>query len=631
MAQEKTKNLGQVAAIWISSNAPENTKLIWYDIREQCHKVYETSTGEWEALNPQVVTNSTISDLSNIASQSGLSVGKFYYLTDVGTLAIAITTTKVWYVDSLNNYVVNDLASTIVAYINSSNLLIDGSTGVWNNESGRLEFAFSSVDSGENIDTDNDYIVIRRKNNNVWSWVKAKLSGFISAVANNSISWNNGFYFNFNEAVNSIKNIAGGIVGLERHNADLNLVAQSIVNVSNSVDSVETNCKSYTDDATADLEIYGKKWGRPWGVYQNPPNAPGIDATLQEVLTILISWANVLQNSNKIKVGSGFSSNGRSGNVDYSDTVRSAIEKLVYKVNNQSLAGGVKLPSDYNVYDYSGDVAADDDVLTAIGKLARKFNGIDNTIWGVSFDNAWKTLANLGDKIGEFDSQGRALYSACLEGAVYLLSLWYAEHFHNKTNSWTAINGYYMNSRGDGRSELASVCQYKITENTISLKKQQSTSFNTYMGNQGNNILVGNNTDDITLTFKNLPQWVITALIDKYGVGVPFNVGISITGHDVTNSLNPSFFIANGVMYGIVVQAPVDSEPNGYLKLIPFWTDALKDESVLYKSDSWIRVIDKRVVNENGDFGSDWLITAIYSAETWRGEIPPFCIDISLY
>lgn len=467
MANEKTKNLGQVAAIWISPNAPDNVRLIWYDTILRKHKVYDTINQDWIALNPQVVTNTDIATLK--AHISGdehgyLSIGDFYYLTDVGTLAIAITTTKIWYVDALNNYVVNDLAATITAYINSDNLLIDGSTGVWNNTTGRLEFNFSEVATGESLQNDNDYIVIRRKNNTVWSWVKAKLSGFISAVSGNSISWNKGFYFNFTTAINVIKNKAGGIVGYDEYQSDLTRIDTNIENISYNKEDAIQEAKKYTDQEVSSEKIYNKKRSRSgdvtfniagksedadrdsgisyvfgpsdsyftihdsyiridrgatinfsslrpyitqvsiafktagahpissnnlyidagggtlnvptdgtdvkwegstqslrivndatngseleitkfvvqydysieWNILDNPPDVPNVNATLNDILQVLISWANVLQRSEKIKIGSGFLPNGRSGNVNYSDTVRAAIEKLVYQTKNQA-------------------------------------------------------------------------------------------------------------------------------------------------------------------------------------------------------------------------------------------------------------------------------------------------------
>lgn len=686
--QGQTKNLGQIAAVWISPNAPENLRLIWYDTHEQIHKVYETTTGEWIALNPQVVTNSTISDLRVIAQDSGLSFGKFYYLTDVGTLAVAITTTKIWYVDALNNYVVNDLAANITAYINSDNLLIDGSTGVWNNATGRLEFVFSEVATGTGLQTANDYIVIRRKNGTAWSWIKAKLSSFVSAVSGNSITWNGGFYFNLSTAIDVLKNVSGGVVGYDRYSSDTEAINQAIANVAQGNAEILDASKTYTNQKTSASALLDTIFSRPWVIYQNPPQVPGIGSKLFDVLSILISWTQLLQNSSKIKIGSGFSPNGRSGEVNYSDTVRAAIEKLVYKVTqnlsvptiNTSILyllrgfriqmvdslGNNSTTLSFNVsnnmlvlnnagketaiitallriglgqksiqfttngiipitgFDYNGnadDIAQGDTIERLIEKLIYKVNqltiNLDFSIWAAKFLNDdWYTMVAVGDKIGEFDSQGRPLYTATLEGAVYLLGAWYMSHFDNVSSIWGNVNAYYMSGRGDGRTESYQTCQYRIFENTLAIKCSSVTTIFTYMGNESHDILIDNNTDDVTLTFRNIPQWAIERLIAKYGANTPFTLGISVVGR--SNSL-PGF-VARGMMYGIIVHTSQDYI--NYLKFIPYWTDAVEFQS---------GALSGQAVNENGLFGTDWIVSSIYQGETWDGKISPFCVEIPLF
>ena len=376
--QGQTNNVGQIAAIWISPSAPENQKLIWYDTLESVHKVYETSTGIWVAINPQVVTNSTIATLTTIAQGAGLSVGKFYYLTDVGTLAIAINTTKVWYVDSHGNYVVNDLAGSIQAYVNSTNLLIDGATGVW--EDGKLKFKFTTYSYGSSLQTANDYIVMRRKNGSVWNWIKIKLQGLISSVSGNSITWNSGLFFNFNSSLNAKKNTAGGIVGWEKYNSDKSDLQSGINAATQSNQQILNTAKGYTDTKTSDDYIYNTlQHGNPYTLLNNPPEVPGTGANLHTALTILLSWVKILQNANKIVLGNSFNNQGRSGNVNYTDSVLSAVEKLVYKIKVQSKSDGVSLPSNFNPSGFERVLpSGNDNLTTAIGKIAKLISGLSS-------------------------------------------------------------------------------------------------------------------------------------------------------------------------------------------------------------------------------------------------------------
>ena len=48
----ETRNLGQIAAIYIGTTAPTNIKLIWYDNNEgeKIHKYYDVLTETWKSL-----------------------------------------------------------------------------------------------------------------------------------------------------------------------------------------------------------------------------------------------------------------------------------------------------------------------------------------------------------------------------------------------------------------------------------------------------------------------------------------------------------------------------------------------------------------------------------------------------
>ena len=251
----ESNNLGQIAALWIGSNAPQNKRLIWYDTVEQTHKTFDSSTSTWRVLNPQIVKNTDLATLRLISDNTGLSVGDFYYLTDVGSLAIAIAITKVWYVDSFGNYIVNDLSASIIAHVNSNNLLIDGSTGVWNNATGKLEFKFNTMSDASQLDGDKDHIVLRHKNeNSSWSWFKVGLKKIISTVSDNYIVWNKGLYFDFKSALNSKKDVAGGVISWETRNSDLNNISNEMNSVRQIVNENYTFLKQYIDDEFESFE-----------------------------------------------------------------------------------------------------------------------------------------------------------------------------------------------------------------------------------------------------------------------------------------------------------------------------------------------------------------------------------------
>ena len=330
----QTKNIGQVAAIWIAVTAPSNTKLVWYDTSSSVHRVYDTALGQWVALNPQVITSASIASLRSIATGSGLPIGKYYTLTDTGTIAIAITSTKIWYVDTHNNYVVNDLAAASQYYINSTNLMIDGSIGVWDTTNGQLKFEFSEITAADDMNASNDYFVMRRKSGNVWSWAKSKLSNFVSLVTGNSLTWNNGLYFNFNSAINNIKDRQGGICSTQRHNEDMDNLRQQVNNTSLENQQYLLQAREYTDQQTASENIYAKQLPSLLNIPTNPSAAPSVGWQLKTILQQIYGWINKLKLGNNINIGSNFNIAGRGGDLNANDSVMSALEKLVFKIKN---------------------------------------------------------------------------------------------------------------------------------------------------------------------------------------------------------------------------------------------------------------------------------------------------------
>ena len=381
-SQGQTENLGQIAVLWISAYQPENNKLIWYDTISRIHKVYETSTGNWVPLNPQIVTNATLDDVRTQAQHYGLSIGKFYYLTDVGSLAVAVSVTKIWYVDSNGNYIVNDLISTVQAYVNSDNLLIDGTKGVYDLVTGKLVFAFTTIENGELADENNDYIAMRRKNGSVWSWIKLRLKNLISGENGNNITWNKGLYFSLLNSLREIVNHQGGVVGYDSYQSDKQQMTNSINQIAESNRTVLNAAKQYTDQETGAAKIYGKKHSGAWNVVNNPPNTPNAAATLDEILHILVSWTNVLQKAGKINLGSDYAAGGKTGDISAADSVRSAIEKLVYKalnlrawsINTPDGGSGTSVSVDDIVTFFYGLSSEDVDVEDFVEVISNFFN-----------------------------------------------------------------------------------------------------------------------------------------------------------------------------------------------------------------------------------------------------------------
>lgn len=421
MAQGETKNIGQVAAIWIGAVAPTNVKLIWYDTSNNVHRVYNTSTGQWEVLNPQAVTNISLDSLVTVATTSGLPIGKFYYLIDVGSLAISITTTKVWYADTHNNYVINDLAGAIQHYLNSDNLTIDGKTGVWDSNTGKLTFSFNDILYPGQLDKEQDSVLLHH---GTGSFLKAKLKHLISTATGNSITWTNGLFFSASSFISSIRNVAGGIVGFDRYQMDMSSVTTALSNLATDNNTVRNDCKSYTDGKTTDAQIFNKKLGVGISVSPSPANTPAVGWNFYQILADIYGWFSRLRYGNNVYISTNFNANGQSGEINQSDTVATAFQKTVYKLKRLAISDNVSLPSDFDGTDaetYTDYPVANNNLTQAIGKLTVKMRElfprpyVNESEWHTEDDMKWIIRNN-----NLFISVNRLVYGPSGSGNIYV-------------------------------------------------------------------------------------------------------------------------------------------------------------------------------------------------------------------
>lgn len=254
-----TKNLGQVAGVHIGTTPPENTVLIWYDNTpsQKCHKVYDAARKTWVILDQKIISYITYSELVNIAKNVGLSIGKYYQITDrSNALAIAITTTKVQYNDAIGNILIDDLGTNIQYHVTSSNLSVDDVAGVFDETNKKLVFRFNETIPDFTAD---DYVMGKVQRNNVWRLAKYRLSSFLSEVTGNSISWNGGFYFNFGTTLRNYLDKKGGVVSKDTYDADIKVLATSIQNVGKENQNIIQNAKTNTENATTPTAIYDKE------------------------------------------------------------------------------------------------------------------------------------------------------------------------------------------------------------------------------------------------------------------------------------------------------------------------------------------------------------------------------------
>lgn len=387
MNEVSTNNVGQVTGIFIGSYEPTNKNLIWYDDtpNQMCHKVYDYKTKSWVALNPVIVAPTTYSEIVNNAKKNGLPIGKHYQITDKSNvLAVSISKTKIWYVDTLGNILVDDLGTNIQYHVSSSNLLIDDINGVFDTTTNKLIFKFEDLDP----DYDNDYVLGKKKSGTSWILSKFKLSSFLSKNSDNAISWNGGFFFNFKTAISGILNKVGGVVGYDKYDSEVAKLNTAIGNVSKENQNIVRNANdSITKETTAD-KIYSKAISKNIDISVAPADVLMGD-TLFNIISKFQRWINRFKYADGIFLSRNFADAKNKQYINNNDTVNSAFQKIQYFLKNPTTVGSlpanwtteaiVRDPSvetsGYGAYEYDGFPVPGDTIFYAFAKIVDCIKG----------------------------------------------------------------------------------------------------------------------------------------------------------------------------------------------------------------------------------------------------------------
>ena len=421
----KTKNLGQVSGVFIGKSAPKNTSIIWYDDTpsQMCHKVYDPVTNSWKVLSPDIVSNTTYSELVLNAKKNSLSVGKHYVITDKSNvLAIAITATKVQYPDSLGNILIDDLGTNIQYHVSSSNLLIDDLSGVFNVESNKLVFQFQEQ---TNVNIETDYLFGKVRSGKKWILSKFRFSSLISKDANNSISWSNGLFFSFKNAINKILNKSGGVVGYDDYSKKVSQIDKSIENVSKNNQEIVANANKSIAEKTKDSVIYDKKIQNKIDVVTAPGDVLKGDS-LFTIVSKFQRWINQFKYATGISLSKSFADARTQQYINNNDTVETAFAKVQYMLKNPTTSGmlpenwstaaksedgGIPEPGVYNsAFLQDGFPVAGDSIFYAFAKIVDFIQQSDDFI---TIKN-WNT--SIGDKPdGGFSIQNNDSLKTCLQ------------------------------------------------------------------------------------------------------------------------------------------------------------------------------------------------------------------------
>lgn len=404
------QNIGQVSGLWIGNTPPENNKLIWFDTGNNLHKSYDFAMGVWIPMTMNPIVSKTYSELQSLAAHNNISQGTFYLITNLGYLALAITSTKIQYTDNNNNVIIDDLISNKTYCVTSENLLIEDKTGIWDVSTNTLKFNFEETNiSNEASDiTRNDYVLGTKVRNGVKRLSKYKISSFLSTVANNAISWNKGFYLNFLTNLQSYYNQNGGVVRYETFLNAINSI-QILLN------QIQTNIN--------DINIWNKQL--PNFLPQTNPTDIKVGDTLKTIVDKVQGWINKFKTAKGSVLSSDY--NVISGSVpEIGDTVEKAIGKLEYQAQG--------LPSNWTPSSDNSNptVSAGQTFAQAFAKVQRWFN----LFWDIS-STSFKSKAIANDSL-------TPVFNFVISGSEKFNGGYFS--IHNPNNS-TTINPGRINCR----------------------------------------------------------------------------------------------------------------------------------------------------------------------------------------
>ena len=403
-----TKNLGQVSGIFIGTSSPKNTSIIWYDNTpsQKCHKVYDPVINDWKALSPDIVSNTTYSELVVNANKNGLSIGKHYVITDKSNiLAIAITSTKVQYHDSLGNILIDDLGTNIQYHVSSGNLLIDDINGVFDVDKNKLIFQFQEQEKGDST----DYLFGKIKVGTKWILSKFSFQSLISKENDNSVSWNNGIFFSFKNTISKILDKSGGVVSYDTYNSKIGVIDKNIENVSKENQTIIENTESLVDKKTTDVVIFNKKLQNKIDITTTPGDVI-IGDTLYTIISKFQRWINKFKYATGISLSRNFTDAKSQQYINNNDTVESALGKIQYMLKNPTTSS--TLPEDWNTrainadgsvnerygaYEKDGYPKAGDSIFYAFAKI-------------VDFIKDVSGYAKISDGWGEMDYEKEVEY-----------------------------------------------------------------------------------------------------------------------------------------------------------------------------------------------------------------------------
>lgn len=308
-----TIDVGTIAGISISTVPPSNQAIIWYDTTDGLHKSYDKSVGEWVPMSQAIV--SQISDFSDLVNKAnlpgGLPIGAFYNVvkrdTDSAwnTLVWVVGSTRIQYVDKLNNIIVEDLAGqgSVIQYVASTNYLFDGVVVTFDAETSKLDIQFQQIADAPTAD---EIMYGYRLINDNPTLVKRTLSSLVSKSAKNSLSFVNGLYFSFQSAMSGIivteQESDTKVVGYKQYLADYTAINKTFEDAKKIIQDWQDNSQSLIYSSRL-VEV------NPVTATVSSPQDLTVDDDIKTAFNKIQGWYNRLKLATGMSLSSAYAPN----------------------------------------------------------------------------------------------------------------------------------------------------------------------------------------------------------------------------------------------------------------------------------------------------------------------------------
>lgn len=341
-----TKNVGQIAGIIVAATAPSNQTVVWYDTVAKLHRVYNVDEAVWAPLSLSVV--SSVNDFSELVNKAnaagGLTIGTFIVVKNRdgdswNTLVWVIGPTRIQYVDTMDNMIVEDLAGTgtAVRYVAGTNYMFDNVVSIFDTETSKVNIEFQPMTDAV---PPTDVVYGKRVINEKETLISRPMSSLLSKAAGQSLSWTlQGLFFSFARAMAAIIDTQQQddthVIGAKQYAADFAAINKLFNEVKKIVEDWQNN-------APATVYASGLPELNPQTATVAAPNDAKAGDSLQTLVDKMQGWYNRL----KLATGESLSTSyaaapNKSRYPQAGDTVEQAISilhKFLQDFNGQASA-----------------------------------------------------------------------------------------------------------------------------------------------------------------------------------------------------------------------------------------------------------------------------------------------------